>query len=151
MNHNQLGRFGGLNRYGEDHIHHVDFGETYEDERGMRHTLDWSHDPRSEAAGEAHHWGKGPKNYKRSDARIFEDVCERLKESTELDARTIEVSVDEGVVTLKGEVMNRDQKRLAEWLIERTSGVQDILNELRLLKKEFPEGAHPGGLIKGLL
>src|SRR5262245_29949641 len=48
--------------------------------------------------------GRGPKNYKRSDERIEEDVCERLTENAELDASDITVQVQNAEVTLSGTV-----------------------------------------------
>jgi len=39
------------------------------------------------------HYGKGPKGYTRSDERIREDVCDRLSDDDEVDARDITVTV----------------------------------------------------------
>lgn len=74
--------------------------------------------------------GKGPKNYKRSDERIREDVCEALIAHPEIDASDMEVEVKEGVVFLTGSVESRLVKRMAEDLVETISGVTDIRNEL---------------------
>lgn len=38
------------------------------------------------------HRGKGPKSYRRSDDRIFEDICRRMSDNQYLDASDIEVS-----------------------------------------------------------
>lgn len=78
--------------------------------------------------------GKGPKGYKRSDDRIREEVCEALYRSPGVDARDIEVTVNQGCVSLKGTVDSRDAKREAESCIENLSGVEDVLNELRVIK-----------------
>src|SRR5262245_53392382 len=58
--------------------------------------------------------GRGPKGYKRSDERIEEDVCDRLTENAELDATGITVQVQNGEVTLSGNVEHRYFKKLAE-------------------------------------
>jgi hypothetical protein len=77
------------------------------------------------------HTGRGPKNYKRSDDRIREDVCERLTRNGEIDATEIEVTVNNGEVTLTGTVEDRSWKRIAEDTIEDVPGVKDIHNQLR--------------------
>lgn len=77
-------------------------------------------------------FGKGPKGYKRSDERIHEDVCEALAKHPGIDASEIEVSVDDGVVVLKGFVDDRQIKRMAEDTAEMCFGVKDVRNELRI-------------------
>lgn len=77
--------------------------------------------------------GKGPKGYKRSDERIYEDVCEMLFHHPHIDASDVEVEVNNGVVTLKGQVENRLIKYLAEDEAERCSGVTEVDNQLRVL------------------
>ncbi|HEY1342642.1 MAG TPA: BON domain-containing protein, partial [Bryobacteraceae bacterium] len=53
------------------------------------------------------HTGRGPKNYRRNDERIREDVCVRLTDHPEIDASEIEVRVDDGEVTLSETVDSR--------------------------------------------
>ena len=76
--------------------------------------------------------GRGPKNYRRPDERILEDVSDRLTDDAMVDATEITVEVKEGEVTLTGTVRDRDQKRRAEDLAERVSGVRDVINGLRI-------------------
>jgi hypothetical protein len=78
------------------------------------------------------HRGKGPRGYVRSDARILEDVSDRLADDGQLDATDIEVKVEAGEVTLDGQVQSRDDKRRAEALAERASGVRHVQNNLRV-------------------
>jgi osmotically-inducible protein OsmY len=80
----------------------------------------------------ASHRGRGPKGYKRSDARIQEDVNERLTDDPYIDATDIDVVVSAGDVTLTGVVLSREDKRRAERLAEEVPGVGDIQNNLRL-------------------
>jgi osmotically-inducible protein OsmY len=84
---------------------------------------------RRRADGE--HRGRGPKGYRRSDARISEDVHDRLTEDSWLDASDVEVNVRDGEVTLSGRVRTREDKRRAEDLAERVSGVTHVQNNLR--------------------
>lgn len=77
------------------------------------------------------HRGKGPKGYVRSDERLWEKICERMTEDDRLDASEIEVSVEDGEVTLTGTVRDRRAKRYAEDLVDTFSGIKDIHNLLR--------------------
>lgn len=76
--------------------------------------------------------GRGPKNYRRSDTRIEEDVSDALMMNADVDASDIEVKVDKGVVCLSGVVEDRHQKRIAEELAESVLGVQDVENGLKV-------------------
>jgi osmotically-inducible protein OsmY len=76
--------------------------------------------------------GRGPRGYRRSDERIREDVNELLTDDWRVDASDIEVSVDNGVVTLAGRVYSRKEKRRAEDIAESAPGVTDVNNQLRV-------------------
>ncbi|HXH76253.1 MAG TPA: BON domain-containing protein [Bacteriovoracaceae bacterium] len=76
------------------------------------------------------HYGKGPKGYRRADGSIYEEVCQALWRSPQVDPREIEVKVDGGVVTLSGTVHKREFKRWAERLVEDVPGVEDVRNEI---------------------
>ena len=80
----------------------------------------------------AEHRGRGPKGYKRSDTRIEEDVNDHLTDDPYLDASDIQVAVKDGDVTLSGLVIRREDKRRAEDLAERVSGVANVQNNLRV-------------------
>lgn len=80
---------------------------------------------------EGRHAGRGPKNWRRSDDRIREDINERLTEHPHIDASEIEVQVKEGEVTLTGTVEDRRYKRMVEDLVEGVSGVKEVHNQLR--------------------
>ena len=79
--------------------------------------------------------GRGPKNYQRSDDRIQEEICDCMTDDPMLDASDIEVQVSSGVVILTGTVSSRDQKRRAEDVAERVSGVKDVTNQLRVSRE----------------
>lgn len=76
--------------------------------------------------------GRGPKGYRRSDARIAEDVNEALTRDPHIDATDVEVLVEGGEVTLSGQVDGRGQKRHAERVAERVEGVVDVHNRIRI-------------------
>ncbi len=89
--------------------------------------------------------GRGPRGYRRTDARIWEDVAERLTEHGCIDASDMEVSVENGLVTLSGTVQSRDEKRAAEDTAFTVAGVRDVNNRLTVAPR-FPRGgaAHGG-------
>jgi hypothetical protein len=89
-------------------------------------------EPSDRAAGG--HRGKGPKDFLRADARVLEDVCDRLSDDDELDASDISVSIANGEVTLAGTVIDRYSKRRAEHVAESVRGVLDVHNRLSTQK-----------------
>ena len=82
--------------------------------------------------------GKGPRNYKRSDQRIREIVCELLCNDPYVDASDIEVEVRNGEVVMTGSVADRYAKRIAEDLAATILGVVNV--ESRIHVNE--EGRH---------
>ena len=84
------------------------------------------------------HAGRGPRNYRRPDARIHEDLCERITADPWLDARDIEVEVTEARVILRGAVPDRAMKHRAEDLADGIFGVSDVDNQIRVQR---PGGA----------
>jgi osmotically-inducible protein OsmY len=88
------------------------------------------------------HRGRGPKGYQRSDARILEDVNDRLTEDPHIDASEIDVTVTGREVTLAGTVSSRFEKRHAEDLADSISGVTHVQNNLRI---QQPADAGMGG------
>lgn len=77
------------------------------------------------------HRGKGPR-VARSDARIQEDVSDRLTEDSHIDASDITVRCRDGVVTLEGTVAIRSLKHRAEDLAASSPGVSDVDNRLKV-------------------
>lgn len=98
----------------------------------------WRHygPPRSPYAG------RGPKDYQRSDDRVREEICDCMTDDPMLDASEITVQVSNGEVMLSGTVPSREQKRRAEDVAERISGVKDVTNQLRI-SREADGHNHP--------
>src|SRR5688572_169771 len=86
--------------------------------------------------------GRGPKDYQRSDDRVREEICDRMTDDPMLDASEITVRVSNGEVMLSGTVSSREQKRRAEDVAERISGVKDVTNQLRV-SREADGHNHP--------
>jgi osmotically-inducible protein OsmY len=78
---------------------------------------------------------RNPKNYKRSDERIREDICDRLSVSDQVDPSEVEVSVANGEVTLTGTVQTRYMKFIAEEMTDDVPGVHDVHNQLRVARR----------------
>ena len=78
------------------------------------------------------HYGRGPRGYRRSDARVEEDINDRLTWHPSIDASEIVVAVENGEVTLSGVVEDRRAKRLAEDIAEDVFGVHDVHNQLKI-------------------
>lgn len=127
--------------YGYGHVYGPTFGATYRHPEqgyegdygrtGGRGGRDENWYRASELGG-GMHYGKGPTGYTRSDERIREDVCDRLTDDPHVDASSIQVSVENGVVTLQGQVTERQMKHRAEDCAEHVSGVKDVENRLRV-------------------
>jgi hypothetical protein len=88
-----------------------------------------------EAQGRRRHRGRGPKHWARDDQLLYEEVCERLLHDRLIDARGIEVEVDAGVVTLRGEVRAPADPALAQHLVREIPGVRNVEMELVLRPK----------------
>ncbi len=87
------------------------------------------------------HRGKGPKGYKRSDERIKDDVNDRLSDDSFIDASEIDVTCEDCEIVLTGAVDSKEEKRRAEDIAERVSGVKNVENRLKVRSKENTSGA----------
>jgi osmotically-inducible protein OsmY len=119
------GGFGGGTEYGRDH----DRDERGFLERAGDRLSQWLGDDADYGRG---YRGKGPANYTRSDERIRDDANDRLTDDWQVDASRIEVTADNGEITLNGTVPSREQKRRAEDCVEDISGVRNVQNNLRV-------------------
>lgn len=117
--------------YGTDYDRPAELGWS---QRGVWQGSPWG-TPREGAARGPSYAGIGPRRYRRSDARITEEVCERLTWSPDLDASDIEVTVEDGRVRLTGSVDDRYAKRLAEDIVDDVWGVIDVDNELVISRR----------------
>jgi len=136
----------GQDRYSRDRIGSESFGRgsrDYNEERGFLDRAgddvrSWLGDEDAERRRDrdmreaGQHRGRGPKGYQRSDARILEDVNDRLTDDPHIDASEIEVRVENREVTLAGTVNSRFEKRHAEDLADSISGVTHVQNNLRI-------------------
>lgn len=86
--------------------------------------------------------GLGPRGYQRSDERIRDDVCEALTRHGHVDASEVDVSVENGEVTLRGTVTDRRQKRTAEDALDGIVGIRDVHNQLRVHQGDAGQAEH---------
>ncbi len=124
-------------RYGS-HTQGWDDNEDYRDGKslGRRDLRDSGTDYASGS-----HRGKGPKNYKRDDSRVKDDVNDALTDHHNIDASHINVEVKEGNVILSGHVENRQAKREAEYAIDYISGVNNVENRIHVESKSNDSGS----------
>ena len=66
----------------------------------------------------------------RQDAAIAEDVSRRLREHGSLDARDVDVQVNNGHVTLRGRVADEPARHVAELIADAAPGVRSVINRL---------------------
>lgn len=104
--------------------------------------------PGNFTGGRSSYAGIGPKNYVRSDARITEDLCERLRRDELVDPSDIEVNVSEGVVMLGGTVRSRRMKHRIEDLAAECDGVRNVENSIRV-RPPTPPPANGGNVGDG--
>ncbi len=74
--------------------------------------------------------GTEPPTSKRTDQRIFDEICALLGEEPLIDATDINVEIEEGTVRLSGTVPTSEMRARAEDTIEGVLGVLDIENRL---------------------
>ena len=81
--------------------------------------------------------GLAPAGYRRADARIAEDLHQRLTEDPWVDARAVELQVEDGHVTLSGEVDERAMKHRCEDIVAVCPGVTGISNGIRVRRRAY--------------
>jgi osmotically-inducible protein OsmY len=75
----------------------------------------------------------------RNDADLAEAVINALRWDAAIPAGTLDVTVSQGLVTLKGEVDHYFQKRDAERAVQRLSGVKGVINLLTVKPQPAPQ------------
>lgn len=84
--------------------------------------------------------GRGPKGYKLIDSRVYENVCEALFHEPQIDASEVEVSVQDGTVTLSGVAKDKETRRLIEDIAMGCAGVQHVYNKISIRPNSDPQG-----------
>jgi hypothetical protein len=114
-----------------------------EEDSGPFRSGGWS-DPYGEGRrypGTGPHRGKGPRGYQRSDDRLKEMLCERLRDDPNIDATDVSVNVESGRVVFEGTVDSRRTRHLIEDVADQF-GVDDVQNNLRVIRSG--PGMRPG-------
>lgn len=78
--------------------------------------------------------GRGPRNYRPTDERICERVCEVLTDRTDIDASELHVEVECGIVKLQGNVRSAAMKDRTLAAIEDTYGVVGIVDQVQIVE-----------------
>lgn len=91
----------------------------------------FSHDDHYQRGpGRESHRGRAPRNYQRADESITDELIERFTDHPALDATQILLQVEDGEVTLTGEVPERRMKHLAEDIAAEVRGVGELHNRI---------------------
>jgi len=140
-NKNEPGRSWNNDDYGNKNASNRDWWDRTTDE-----VASWFGDDDAQRRREADkrtgpHRGKGPKGYKRSDERIKDDVNDRLSDDSFIDASEIDVTCEDCEIVLTGTVDSKEEKRRAEDIAERVSGVKNVENRLKVRSKDSTSGA----------
>ncbi|MBN9420724.1 hypothetical protein ABS71_09615 [bacterium SCN 62-11] len=72
------------------------------------------------------------------DELLRQEVLHDLHQSEVLDSSTIYVTVDQEKVVLDGTVVSDGERRVAEDIAERSPGVSEVENHLRIHQSEHP-------------
>jgi hypothetical protein len=80
-----------------------------------------------------HFWRRAKAYVIRSDERIRNEVCERLTQHPLIDATMLDVHVNDGDVSLTGEVLDRRMMQMVEDVVDEVHGVKEIHNRLRVI------------------
>ncbi len=113
------------------------YGSSGRDQSWSQGGQQWGQGQGQGGQGRGMHHGKGPKGYQRSDDRLKELICERLREDPEIDPSEVTLSVQGGKVTLDGTVDSRHAKNAIEDIAEQF-GVQEVQNNLRVQRASQP-------------
>ena len=88
---------------------------------------------------------RGPKGWVRPDERILDELCERIVREG-VDASALEVSVEDGEVSLRGELGTREERRCVMDLAEQILGVVRVDADIRVREAaEVEEGTEESG------
>ena len=110
-------------------------------DRASDEVASWFGDEDAARRRDQDHRGRGPQGYTRSDERIREDANDRLTDDWRVDASNVDVTVNDGEVTLNGTVTSREAKRRAEDVVDGISGVKHVQNNLRVQQQGASGGS----------
>lgn len=74
--------------------------------------------------------GHGPSNYRPTDARIRERLCEQLTDHAEIDASSFTLDVECGIVKLKGKVRDESMKDRLLAAVQDVHGVVGVVDKI---------------------
>ncbi|MCC6907550.1 MAG: BON domain-containing protein [Phycisphaerales bacterium] len=89
-------------------------------------------------------FGKCPRNYQRSEARVCEDIAEHIMREPSIDASDVEIDVHGREVTLRGSVPDHRMKRCIEGLAQDAVTIEHVENCLRVQTQSEDERGGPG-------
>lgn len=106
-------------------------GEDPGDRFGPSESADARAQPAHRMAGPSRH-PLAPRDMRRADAQVYEDICEALVERDDVDSSDVTVTVRESEVTLEGSVPERSMRYLIEDLAAGHPAVRDVENRIKV-------------------
>jgi osmotically-inducible protein OsmY len=77
--------------------------------------------------------------FKKTDPDIAEAIINALKWNTSIPEETLKVKVEEGIVTLEGDVEWAFQRKSAEEAVVNLAGVRSVINNIKIKQKVMPD------------
>jgi len=108
-------------------------GRTRGDGTGDRFVPPGGAQPAHRMAGPSRH-PLAPRDIRRSDEELYEDICEALLEQHDVDSSDVTVSVHGGEVMLSGSVPQRSMRYVIEDLVAGHPSVRDVDNQIGVRK-----------------
>lgn len=73
----------------------------------------------------------------KSDLTLKKEILVRLELARELDATALRISVEDGIVTLRGELESGEKRRAAERAVKLTPGVRGLVDRIQVAHREL--------------
>jgi osmotically-inducible protein OsmY len=73
-----------------------------------------------------------------ADRMIFDEICELFSQNPLINLNEMQICVTDGVVDLKGVVMNGETKEWAEFSVKNVEGVEEVSNKLHICHSGKP-------------
>ncbi len=128
--------FSELNQTFRESDSYDEFEDGPSSDSGQRNSYSSDFDPsyRDQYEIKRNYYGFGPKGYKRSDQKLKDEASLLLNQDPILDSSNINIEVFNNVIYLRGFVDSRKDKKRAELLIEDIFGIEDIQNQLKIMR-----------------
>lgn len=155
----RIGRFSGINRYGEINPEPV-LGREGEPP-GISHfehdpDYSWSKDPRSESSSEAILHREKDEDELRDNEFVLYQIRSAFSSRDDIDVTRLEMKVDGGIIFISGELNTEEEAKILDRIINEVCGITGVMNTVSVKpEQDLHRGIlghieDPGGPIKGM-